>query len=223
MNKNVATYIISGFLGSGKTTLIKNLYQHKAPNEKWLIVVNEFGVIGFDGHDIEAQKDEVVQIPGGCMCCSSKLPLQVNLTKALRKEDFDRVIIEPTGLGHLSEIKELIKSDFSSVLNLKGVVSTIDAKVLRDARYHDLDLFYDQLSQADLIVANKVDTYQQEDLSNLESYLTSKNITAEIVKTNYGKIDIKPVESEENFFEVISLDQINLDAFNSKLLSCIEN
>ena len=92
--------LITGFLGSGKTTTLLHLLAHKPANEKWAILVNEFGEVGIDGALLANRGAALKEIPGGCMCCVNGLPLQVGLNMLLKQTKPDRLIIEPTGLGH---------------------------------------------------------------------------------------------------------------------------
>ena len=101
------TNLITGFLGSGKTTSILHLLAHKDPNEKWAVLVNEFGEVGIDGALLADSGALLKEIPGGCMCCVNGLPMQVGLNTLLRQGKPDRLLIEPTGLGHPKQILDL--------------------------------------------------------------------------------------------------------------------
>lgn len=94
------TNLITGFLGSGKTTSILHLLANKDPAEKWAVLVNEFGEVGIDGALLADSGAMIKEIPGGCMCCVNGLPMQVGLNTLLRQGKPDRLLIEPTGLGH---------------------------------------------------------------------------------------------------------------------------
>lgn len=97
----VPVHIITGFLGSGKTTLIHSLIEQKPVDETWAILVNEFGQIGIDQAMFDARDDVVVKgLPGGCLCCQLAFVLQAALVNLLARSKPDRVIIEPSGLGH---------------------------------------------------------------------------------------------------------------------------
>ena len=93
------TNLITGFLGSGKTTSILHLLAQKPADEKWAVLVNEFGEVGIDGA-LLADSGALLKDPGGCMCCVNGLPMQVGLNTLLRQGKPDRLLIEPTGLGH---------------------------------------------------------------------------------------------------------------------------
>ena len=113
--RTIPTSIITGFLGVGKTTSILNLLSSKPANERWAVLVNEFGEIGIDGaifkSSVQSDNNVFVQeVPGGCMCCASSLPMQVALSRLIRESKPHRLIIEPTGLGHPQEVLRALKS-----------------------------------------------------------------------------------------------------------------
>ena len=91
--------LITGFLGSGKTTTLRHLLANKPENEKWAVLVNEFGEIGIDGSLLADTGAVLKEIPGGCMCCVNGLPMQVGLNMLLQQAKPDRLLIEPTGDG----------------------------------------------------------------------------------------------------------------------------
>lgn len=102
------TNLITGFLGSGKTTSILHLLAHKPADEKWAVLVNEFGEVGIDGALLAESGALLKEIPGGCMCCVNGLPMQVGLNALLRQGKPDRLLIEPTGLGHPKQILDML-------------------------------------------------------------------------------------------------------------------
>ncbi|MEN9464185.1 MAG: hypothetical protein RL217_366, partial [Pseudomonadota bacterium] len=104
-------HIITGFLGTGKTTAILHLLKNKNPNEKWAVLVNEFGEIGIDGTILKQAGVAVREVPGGCLCCVSGLPFQMGLNFLLAREKPDVLIIEPTGLGHPKNILKTLLDD----------------------------------------------------------------------------------------------------------------
>ncbi|WP_159564721.1 CobW family GTP-binding protein [Budvicia diplopodorum] len=158
------TNLITGFLGSGKTTTIQHLLRQKPANENWAILVNEFGEIGIDGTLLSNQGATLKEIPGGCMCCVNGLPMPVGLNMLLKQAKPDRLLIEPTGLGHPKQILSLLTSEFyQPLLDLRATLCLVDARQLQQQRYYENENFRDQLASADIILASKSDTYTEHD------------------------------------------------------------
>lgn len=155
---NVPTNIISGFLGVGKTTAILDLFSKKPQAENWAVLVNEFGKVGIDGRIYQSKGISVKEIPGGCMCCSQGLPLQVAVNRLLRETRPDRLIIESSGVGHPAGVLKTLQGEsFKDVLTLKASICLLDPEYLLDSYYRDNALFKEQIQFADVLVANKTD------------------------------------------------------------------
>lgn len=173
----VPTNIITGFLGVGKTSAILNLLANKPDDERWAVLVNEFGEIGVDGSLVKGQKIDkqkvfIREVAGGCMCCAAGLPMKIALNQLLLKANPDRLLIEPTGLGHPKEVMEVLTSaHYRDVLSLHKNITLVDARNLSDARYTNHDTFNQQIAIADTVVGNKVDLYQAGDLGKLTAYV----------------------------------------------------
>lgn len=192
---SVPTNIITGFLGAGKTSAILNLLKHKPADERWAILVNEFGEIGVDGSLLEgsAGRDtdiHIREVPGGCMCCAAGLPMQIALNQLLRRAKPHRLLIEPTGLGHPLEVLQILSASHNSeILSIDKTLTLVDARNIADERYAAHATFRQQLSIADLVVANKVDLYEQGDRAALESFVGDYcHPQSEIVYTQYGDL-----------------------------------
>lgn len=149
----VPVHIVTGFLGSGKTTLIHSLIEQKPVDEKWAILVNEFGQIGIDQAMFDTRDDVVVKgLPGGCLCCQLAFVLQAALVNLLARSKPDRVIIEPSGLGHPAGLLDLLRGEaFQDVVAVQDIIATLDPRRLDDARVREHDTFQDQLHMADAI------------------------------------------------------------------------
>jgi len=157
---HIPTNIISGFLGAGKTTAIQHLIKHKPKSESWAIVVNEFGQIGVDGKLLQNDDVAVKEIPGGCLCCVASQSFSVGLNQIIKQHRPQRIIIEPTGLGHPKKLIDTLSSEFyESVLDLKAVINLLDARNLSEPRYLQHETFMSQIAMADVLVANKLDQY----------------------------------------------------------------
>jgi len=193
----VPTNIITGFLGVGKTSAILHLLKSKPYSERWAVLVNEFGEIGVDGSLFDGQHNEegnvfIREVPGGCMCCAAGLPMQIALNQLLTRAKPDRLLIEPTGLGHPIEVIEVLTADYNlEVLSIEKTITLVDARNLADARYTEHATFNQQIAIADIIVGNKQDLYQPEDKAKLQQYAKSKALpNAEIIFTEQGKLDL---------------------------------
>jgi G3E family GTPase len=208
----VPTNIITGFLGVGKTTAILHLLKSKPDNERWAVLVNEFGEIGVDGSLFQGQHSEmsgvfIREVPGGCMCCASGLPMQIALNQLLTRAKPHRLLIEPTGLGHPKEVLEVLSANhYHDVLNIQKCVTLIDARKLRDARYTEHDTFNQQIDIADVIVGNKQDLYKTGDQTLLENYVAErKHQNMSILFSRHGQIDASILDGSSETAKAISL------------------
>lgn len=181
--------LITGFLGSGKTTTLRYLLAHKPEQEKWAILVNEFGEIGIDGALLADSGAVLKEIPGGCMCCVNGLPMQVGLNMLLQQSQPDRLLIEPTGLGHPKQILTLLTSQtYQAWLTLQASLCLLDARQLAEDKYTANENFRDQLACADIIVANKQDTYSTQDRQNLTAWCEQYAGDRPVILTQQGDI-----------------------------------
>lgn len=202
--KSIPCNIITGFLGVGKTTTILNLLKQKPSQEKWAVLVNEFGEIGLDGALIEAEQNQstgvfIREVPGGCMCCTSGLPMQIALNMLLMKAKPDRLLIEPTGLGHPKEvIKVLSGSHYQDVLTLKNTLTLVDARHFSSQKHLDNTTFQQQLEVADLLVVNKADLAHEKDIQAFKHYLADHlplNLKPFVLSEN-GQISLEKLDEQ---------------------------
>ncbi len=204
--KKIKTNIITGFLGVGKTTAILNLLANKPSDEVWAVLVNEFGEIGIDGALLKNQGAIVKEIPGGCMCCVAGLPMQVGLNMLISQSKPDRLIIEPTGLGHPKQIIDTLTSGhYGDLLDLKATIALVDPRNLSDQRYLSNENFRDQLVLADVVIANKTDMCSNEDKQIFDSHLATYQPSKQVIAwVSQGRIDphwltysriVKPISS----------------------------
>ncbi|MCC4817341.1 cobalamin biosynthesis protein P47K [Vibrio lentus] len=202
----VPTNIITGFLGVGKTTAILNLMKNKPADESWAILVNEFGEIGVDGSLIKGNDSKqqvfIREVPGGCMCCAAGLPMQIALNQLLSEAKPDRLLIEPTGLGHPREVLEVLSSEhYRKVLSLQKNITLVDARKLSDTRYSEHDTFNQQITIADTIVGNKVDLYKSGDAEKLAEYIAQVcHPDTKLIFAHHGKIPSDEFSGNTNFY-----------------------
>lgn len=194
--KAIPTNVITGFLGVGKTTAILNLLKQKPKDERWAVLVNEFGEVGIDGSLLHG-KDRVEQgifikeVPGGCMCCAAGLSMHIALNMLIAHAKPHRLIIEPTGLGHPKEVLDILSSEhYRSIIDLRATLTLVDARKIQTERYITHPSFNQQLEVADVIIANKSDQYQPNDFPTLLDYIKSKKSKnhQSIYKTSMGSI-----------------------------------
>jgi len=206
--QSVPTNIVTGFLGVGKTSAILHLLQQKPASERWAVLINEFGEIGIDGSLVQGQTSgsasgsdtgiHIKEVPGGCMCCAAGLPMQIALNLLLQQARPQRLLIEPTGLGHPIEVMQALSAEhYREVLALQKVVTLVDARKLSDERYTAHPTFRQQLDIADVIVANKEDLYAEDDRAALQQFISQhQNPNLELHITRQGKIDQKILDGK---------------------------
>lgn len=168
--KVIPVHIISGFLGAGKTTLLKHVLSQKPDGEVWAVLMNEFGQIGVDQALLpQDQGYAVKELLGGCLCCSSQMPMQIALSRLLSENKPDRLFIEPTGLGHPAQLLEqLTEPHWQSHLNMRALVTVVDASRLHDREWSTQNLYADQLKAAQIVALSHVDQMTDADQQALE-------------------------------------------------------
>lgn len=167
-------HLITGFLGTGKTTAILHLLKYRPEGEKWAVLVNEFGEIGIDGAIMRAEGIAVREVPGGCLCCVSGLPFQMGLNMLIAREKPDVLLIEPTGLGHPLKIMQMLRDEnYHDVLSIGATLCLLDPRHLADARYLENEVFVDQIQLADVLVANKTDLCGDAERQSFEQLLAN--------------------------------------------------
>lgn len=198
----IPTNIITGFLGVGKTTAISHLLNQKPDDERWAVLVNEFGEVGIDGTLFQGKKSEeqqvyISEVPGGCMCCAAGLPMQVALNALLKRARPDRLLIEPTGLGHPREVMGVLSSkDYQDALDVQATVTLVDARKVSDTRYSENETFNQQLDIGDVIVANKTDLSSSEDIARLQKHISklANDKAKPVYAVKNGQLEIEWLE-----------------------------
>ena len=169
----IPVHVITGFLGSGKSTLIRHLLAHKPSEERWVVVINEFGQVGIDQAMFNEREDVVVKgLPGGCLCCQLAFVLQASLVNLLHRHRPDRLIIEPSGLGHPAGLMDLLRGEaFAEVLDVRDIITLLDPRRLDDPRAREHETFRDQLAMADGVALTMTDLATAEQCRNAQDYL----------------------------------------------------
>lgn len=160
MLQNIPTHVIAGPLGAGKTTLIRHLLAQRPRNERWAVLINEFGLVGLDAALLSRDEDGIAigEVAGGCLCCVNGMPFQVGLGRLLRKSRPDRLFIEPSGLGHpLQLLAQLQQAPWAGVLAVQPLLMVVDAQsMVRDERLAEAQ--QQALDAAEGVVFNKAES-----------------------------------------------------------------
>ncbi|WP_353187276.1 GTP-binding protein [Pseudomonas sp.] len=173
MLQNIPTHVIAGPLGAGKTSLIRQLLAQRPADERWAVLINEFGQIGLDAALLTRDDDGIAlgEVAGGCLCCVNGAPFQIGLGRLLRKARPDRLFIEPSGLGHPAQLlKQLNEAPWLGVLAVQPCVLVLDAQALHAGR--DLpDAQQQALASAGLLLLNKAEDLDETARDRIASQL----------------------------------------------------
>ena len=176
--------IISGFLGAGKTTFIKKLLQEAIAGEQVVLIENEFGEIGIDGGFLKDAGVEIREMNSGCICCSLVGDFGKSLEEVLTKYHPDRVIIEPSGVGKLSDVMKAVIDVASEVeVTLNSAVTIVDAQKCRMYRKNFGEFFNNQIENAGTIVLSRTDIAPADKVDQALQIIRELNPNASVVTT----------------------------------------
>ena len=181
--------IFSGFLGAGKTTLIKKLLKEAYAGEKLVLIENEFGEIGIDGGFMQDAGIEVTEMNSGCICCSLVGDFGKALKKVLDEYHPDRILIEPSGVGKLSDIIRAVQNLNAEDVLLNGFTTVADVKKCKMYMKNFGEFFNDQIENAGCIVLSHTQSANEEKIAETVALLREKNPTATIVTTPWEVLD----------------------------------
>ena len=182
--------IITGFLGSGKTTLLNQILQNDL-NQKVAVLVNEFGDINIDSKLLVSYDDDMVELSNGCICCTINEGLVEAVKRILaRSEKVDRLIIETTGVADpLPIILTFVGSDFREFTHLDSVITLIDTETFTPEHFNS-EVAYKQIAYGDILLLNKTDLANREQLTALETYIASIKKNPRIIQTQHAKVPL---------------------------------
>ncbi len=180
--------IFSGFLGAGKTTLIKKLIKEAYNNEKIVLIENEFGEIGIDGGFLKDAGIEITEMNSGCICCSLVGDFGEALKKVLEEYSPDRILIEPSGVGKLSDVIRAVQNIGSDDILLNGFTTVVDANKCKIYMKNFGEFFNDQIEHASSIILSHTDNISEEKLRVCVELLREHNADATIITTPWTDI-----------------------------------
>jgi G3E family GTPase len=178
MLKNIPTHVIAGPLGAGKTSLIRHLLAQRPAHERWAVLINEFGLIGLDAALLTTDDDGVAlgEVAGGCLCCVNGVPFQVGLSRLLRQAKPDRLLIEPSGLGHpLQLLEQLGEAPWVGVLAVQAPLLVLDAQALAAGEALP-ESQQASLNRAGLLLLNKAEGLDQAAKVQIQAQLPARPI-----------------------------------------------
>ena len=185
--------IFSGFLGAGKTTLIKKLIKEAYQNEMLVLIENEFGQIGIDGGFLKEAGIEITEMNSGCICCS----LVGDFGKALKqvKEQYnpDRIIIEPSGVGKLSDVIRAVQDADIEDLTLNAFTTVIDASKCKMYMKNFAEFYSNQIEFASSIVLSRTSDIRADKLDEAVAIIRSLNASASLITTPWEQVDGKVI------------------------------
>ncbi|MBQ9730205.1 MAG: GTP-binding protein [Clostridia bacterium] len=185
--------VFSGFLGAGKTTLIKKLIQEAYQGEKVVLIENEFGEIGIDGGFLEEAGINITEMNSGCICCSLVGDFSAALKKVAVEYAPDRILIEPSGVGKLSDVIKAVEKAELENAKLNAFCCVVDAKKAKMYLKNFGEFFGDQVKNASCIVLSHVNGLSSEKLATAVELLKEKNQTATFVTSDWDSLSGKDI------------------------------
>lgn len=180
--------IFSGFLGAGKTTLIKKLIKEAYKNEKLVLIENEFGDIGIDGEFLKDSGVQINELNSGCICCSLVGDFSKALNDVCGQFSPDRIIIEPSGVGKLSDVVKAVKNADNNSFVINGLTTIADAKKCKMYIKNFGEFFNDQIENANCIIFSHTDGLADEKLKNALDLIKQHNDSATVITTPWDKL-----------------------------------
>ena len=186
--------IISGFLGAGKTTLIKKLLKEAFEGEQVVLIENEFGEIGIDGGFLKDAGIEIREMNSGCICCSLVGDFGASLKEVVEKYHPDRILIEPSGVGKLSDVIKAVQGVEEDVdIQLNSYTTVVDAKKCKMYMRNFGEFFDNQVQYAGAIIMSRTDIVDEKKAMESMELLRSINEKAAIITTSIEKLDGKKI------------------------------
>ena len=225
MEKSIPITLLTGYLGSGKTTLLNHILNNQE-GYKIAVIVNDIGEVNIDASLIEkggivnSKDDSLVPLQNGCICCTLKTDLMEQISDLIDSKKFDYIIIEASGICEPIPIAQTIcamedaykEYNMPKLCYLDSIVSVVDAKRMADEFCNGNDLLNDKIDEEDIenlviqqiefcnvVILNKIDEISKEELDNVRKVVRTLQPNAEIIETNYSKVDVKNILEGRKF------------------------
>jgi len=189
-------YVISGFLGSGKTTLINNILDTSPIDKRIMVLVNEFGSISIDRKIIKIDPNNVVDLSGGCICCGMFLELVSSLRFAIDTLFADVILIESTGIAIPQEIaRQALSPAFEGRIEFGGIITVVDANSILACQY---PIIKEQLKEANVVILNKIDLVELKSLVHARKMIRSTVPSdSRLIETSFCKVEYHEIISQQ--------------------------
>ena len=185
--------VFSGFLGAGKTTLIKKLLKEAYRGEKVVLIENEFGKVGIDGGFLQEAGVEITEMNSGCICCSLVGDFGKAMEEVIEKFHPDRILIEPSGVGKLSDVLAAVKKVESDDVKISGSATVADAAKCKMYMKNFGEFYNNQIENANAIILSRTSGMKEEKIDEVVALLREKNETAIIVTTPWEMLEGKKI------------------------------
>ncbi|WP_227511176.1 CobW family GTP-binding protein [Psychrobacter sp. P11G3] len=229
--QNIPCTLVTGFLGAGKTTVINQLLATKPDDERWALLINEFGRIGIDGallassqdNELEQKNIAIREVSGGCICCTSQLPLQIAISRLLSEHHPQRLLIEPTGLAHPRElILQLSAPHWQTALKMNAVITVLSGEQWQQIKYRDHDGYQAHVRDADVLIINRYTQLNTSEKQVLVEWIAKLNSQVKIIwdaseLTASEAIDSSDVHSSDKFVANKLVADASLSTLNDQL------
>ncbi len=198
--------IVSGFLGAGKTTLIRKLLQEALQGEKVVLIENEFGEIGIDGGFLKESGVEMKEMNSGCICCSLVGDFGTSLQEVLAAYEPDRILIEPSGVGKLSDVIRAVQNvKTDAAVSMGSAVAVVDASKCRMYVKNFGEFFLNQIAHAGLIILSRTGRISEEKTAQAVELIREHNKNATVITTPWEALDgmqiLKAMEEKNDWME----------------------
>ena len=186
--------IVSGFLGAGKTTLIKKLLKEALAGSQVVLIENEFGEIGIDGGFLKESGIEIKEMNSGCICCSLVGDFGTSLKEVMETYHPDRILIEPSGVGKLSDVMKAVQNvDMGGEITLNSAVAVVDASKCKMYMKNFGEFFINQIEYAGTIILSRTDVASPEKVRQAVDLIREHNSRAALITTPLAQLDGKEI------------------------------
>ena len=203
--------IFSGFLGAGKTTLIKKLIKEGYKDEQLVLIENEFGEIGIDGGFLKEAGIKINEMNSGCICCSLVGDFREALTKVLEEYHPDRIIIEPSGVGKLSDVINAVKTVVSDNVQLNSFITVADASKCKIYMKNFGEFYNNQIENASTIILSRTQNITDDKLAKALELLREHNSKAAIVTTPWDELTGEQILSATEGKALLTVEDVEFE------------